>query len=324
MGTAARASLRIACLALGAWGALALWVAGPGQAPLRGALATLVVAAAAWAALLAPARRAAVALAGLAALLLAWWSSLTPSGSRDWTPDVARTPTAEVAGDLVTVRNVRSFRYASETEFEERWEERRYDLSRLRTLDLFLSTWGSPHIAHTILSWGFDDGQQLAISIETRKEKGEVYSAVAGFFRRYELVYVAGDERDLVGLRARHRGERVHLYRLRPHRTDLPRALLEAYLAAMNEVAAHPAWYNALVTNCTTTIRLHVIHAGGRLPLDWRLLLNGHLPELLYEGGALEGSGPFEALTARSRVDGRAAAADGAADFSARLREGLP
>jgi hypothetical protein len=319
METVARAALWLTGVVLAGWGALALGFAGPGPAPLRTALAALPLAAAGWALRRRSARAAAVGLAALAAALLAWWSTLTPSGSRDWAPDVARAPTAEIRGDLVTVRGVRSFRYATATEFEERWEDRRYDLSRLRTLDLFLSHWGSPDIAHTILSWGFDDGQHLAVSIETRKEKGESYSAVRGFFRQFELYYVVADERDLVGLRTNHRGEEVYLYRLRPRRPEGPRKLLESYLAGMNHVAAHPTWYNALVTNCTTTIRLHVLHAGGRLPLDWRLLLNGHLPEMLYEAGVLDATLPFEALRARSRIDPRVAAGDGP-DFSARIR----
>jgi hypothetical protein len=233
---------------------------------------------------------------------------------------VARIPTAEIEGDLLTLHGVRDFRYASETAFEERWEDRRYDLAKLQSLDLFLSYWGSPNIAHTILSWGFSDGQYLAVSIETRKEVGEAYSPVAGFFRSYEVAYVAADERDVVGLRTNQRGEDVYLYRLHPLRPSMARSLLESYLAGMNQAAAHPAWYNALTTNCTTTIRLHVLHAGGQLPLDWQLLLNGHLPALLYERGVLDRSLPFEALRARGRVRERALAAGDAPDFSARIR----
>ena len=154
-------------------------------------------------------------------------------------------------------------------------------------MDLFLSFWGPTQIAHTIVSWEFDDGQHLAISIETRKEKGESYSALRGFFRQYELYYVVADERDLVGLRTNYRGEQVYLYRIRVPRSQA-RALLVDYLDEVNQLADHPQWYNALTQNCTTTIRGHAqnIGAGGRL--DWRLLANGHLDQLLYERGQID------------------------------------
>jgi hypothetical protein len=316
----ARALLAVAGVALALWGALALWFAGPGPAPLRVALAALALAGTGAALRRRSLGEAALGLALVAAALLGWWSTVRPSNDRVWTPDVARIPSAEIDGDLVTLHNVRSFRYASETEFEERWEHRRYDLSKLQSLDLFLSYWGSPNIAHTILSWGFSDGQYLAVSIETRKEVGEAYSPVAGFFRSYEVAYVAADERDVVGLRTNHRGEDVYLYRLQPRRPWLTRSLLESYLEGMNQLAAHPAWYNALTTNCTTTIRLRVLHAGGELPLDWQLLLNGHLPALLYEHGVLDRSLLFDSLRSRGGIRERALAAGDASDFSARIR----
>jgi hypothetical protein len=319
-----RVLLWLFALGLAGWGAAALWFAGPGRGALRGTLAgALVLAALAIVSAVRPNARAALAIAALAAAVFAWWGSLVPSNSRDWQPDVARAPTAVIDGNLVTVTNVRNFRYRSETDFDERWEERRLDLAKLEGMDIFFSHWGSPLIAHTIMSWSFSDGQHLAVSIETRKEKGEEYSAVAGFFRQYELIYIAADEADVVKLRTNFRGEEVYVYRLRPP-PGRARALLLDYLEAMNELALEPAWYNALTTNCTTTIRQRVMHAGGNMPLSWKLLANGYLPELLYERGALDTSLPFADLKARSHINERARAAGDSDDFSAAIRAGLP
>jgi hypothetical protein len=319
-----RALLVVFAIGFGAWAAAALWFSGPGPAGLRGALAAAaLLGAVALAARVRPKARAAVALAALVGLVLAWWASLTASNARDWQPDVAHEPTAMIEGDRVTVRNVRNFTYRTETDYDERWEERTFDLARLEGLDVFFSHWGSPWIAHTIMSWSFADGQHLAVSIETRKEKGEQYSAVAGFFRQYELIYVAATEEDVVKLRTNVRGEEVYLYRLQPTK-ERARALLVDYLEAMNELAAKPGWYNALTTNCTTTIRQRVMHAGGNLPLSWKLLANGHLPELLYERGTLDTSLPFAALKAASRINDRALAVRPGEGFSAKIREGLP
>jgi Domain of unknown function (DUF4105) len=169
----------------------------------------------------------------------------------------------------------------------------------------------------------FDDSQNLAISIETRKEKGESYSALRGFFRQYELCYVVADERDLIGLRTNYRGEQVYLYPIRAPASQA-RALLVDYLDEVNRLAEHPQWYNALTQNCTTTIRGHAqnIGAGGRV--DWRLLANGHVDELLYERGQIDTSLPLAVLRARSNITAKARAADDSADFSTLIRENLP
>jgi Domain of unknown function (DUF4105) len=311
-----------AALFLG-WGALGLHFAGPRPPALADALAGAWVLAGLGAlALVRPGRRALVAFALIAALWLAWWVSLRPRNDRDWLPDVARTSTAELQGDRLTVHDLRNFDYRSESDFTPRWETRTFDLARLSGLDLFMSYWGSPAIAHTIMSWAFDDGQHLAISIETRKERGEAYSAIAGFFKQYELYYVVADERDVVRLRTNDRGEEVHLYLLR---TPLERArrLLLDYVARIDKLAAHPAFYNAATANCTTTIRTHVRGIGVAMPWDWRLLMNGHLDEMLYERGVVDTSRPFAEIRRASLVNARAQAADQDPAFSARIREGL-
>ena len=270
-----------------------------------------------------PFSRALLGLAVLFGAVLAWWLSLEPSNAREWLPDVARLPKATIEGDRVTIENVRNFEYRGEEDYTERWETRRYDLSRLRGVDMFLSYWGSPWIAHTIVSWDFDDGQHLAASIETRKEQGETYSALLGFFRQFEVYYVLADERDLIGLRTDHRGEDVYLYRLTAP-PDVARAVLLDYLAEINRLAEEPRWYNAATHNCTTTIREHLQHVPANRPWDWRILVNGHIDEMGYERGSIDTSLPFEELRRRSAISEKAQALRPNADFSAGIRAGLP
>ena len=92
----------------------------------------------------------------------------------------------------------------------------------------------------------------------------------------------------------------------------------------MNEIAREPLWYNALLANCTTVARTRVVHAGGRMPLSWRLFANAYLPELLYREGTFDRSRPFAELKAMSHINERARAVREGEDFSARIREGLP
>lgn len=316
--------LWLAALLSAAWGSAALWFDGPSSRPLAAVLATaFALLALALLIKVRPARRAFGAYLILFAILLGWWLSLAPSNNRDWQRDLAQLPTAEIQGDKVTLHNVRNFQYRSETDYTERWETRSYDLSKLRGLDLYMIYWGSPSIAHTILSWEFDDGQHLAVSIETRKEAGESYSALRGFFRQYELYYVVADERDVVGLRTNYRHEDVYLYRLRtpPARA---RALLLDYLKSVNALAHKPAWYNAFKYNCTTTIRMHAGNAVQSIAPDWRWLANGYLDELLYQEGIINRDLPFATLKARSYINPKAQAVALDEKFSEAIRSDLP
>jgi len=320
--TLGRVLLLIPLLLAVAWGVAAVAIDGPPR--LAGVLSALVaVAALAALAFARPFRRKLLVLLAIFGGVLGWWLSLAPSNDRDWMPDVARPPRASVDGDLLTVENVRDFRYRTEDDYEAHWETRRFDLSELEGADLFLSHWGSPWIAHTIVSFQFADAPPLAVSIETRKEKGESYSAVLGFFRQFELYYVVADERDVIGVRTNHRGEDTYLYRVRMPVPEA-RALLLDYAADMNRLAREPRWYNAATTNCTTVIRQHVKHVGKGGPWDWRILVNGKLDELMYERGTVDTTLPFPALQAASAISARARAAGVAPDFSRRIREGLP
>ena len=307
-----------------AWGGLFLGLRLPGPAWFARSVAVLWFASVIFALLrVRPIGRKLGALAALFLLVLAWWATFRPSNDRAWTPDVARLATAEVHGDTLVLHNLRDFDYRSETQFTERWEDRTYDLAKLTGVDLFLSYWGSPDIAHTIMSWEFSDGQHLAISIETRKERGEEYSALRGFFRQYELYYVVADERDVIRLRTNYRDEDVYLYRLRIP-VAIARAVLLDYVDTLNDIAERPRFYNALVDNCTTGIRVHVQRVGAARPWDWRLLVNGRGDEMLYERGVIDTSKPFAELKQASRIAARAKEADLAPDFSQRIRQGLP
>jgi len=270
-----------------------------------------------------PAWRALAAVAVLVGAVALWWLRIPPSNDRAWLPDVARPATATFDGSHVTIENVRNFHYRSDTDFDAIWETRRYDLDRLVGADLFFSFWGPTLIAHTIVSWEFEDAPPLAISIETRKEVGEEYSAVKGFFRQFELYYVVADERDVIGVRTNHRGEHVWLYRVRMP-IEEARAMLVDYLETIDRLADEPRWYNAFAQNCTTSIRQHRKHIGRARPFDWRILVNGKLEELLYENGSIDNSLPFTELRERSEITERAKAAGTAPDFWRQIRAGLP
>ena len=228
----------------------------------------------------------------------------------------------ELDGELATVRNIRNFDYRSETDFTPRYYDRTFDLRKLESVDLFAVYWMGPHIAHTILSFGFEGGEHLAVSIETRKEKNESYSALGGFFRQYELFYVVADERDVIRLRTNYRKdppEDVYLYRLHGP-AENGRRLLREYLHKINALRSEPEFYNTLTANCTGNIWLHSRVNPGHLPFSWKLLASGHVPEYLHQAGKLDPRVSFEELARASHINARARAADQAPDFSRRIR----
>lgn len=320
----ARGLAGVAFLSFVVWGGLALAISGPRPDGLARVLAAAWVLCMALAAFFVrPAWVAALGCAALSAMLLLWWGTVRPSNDRDWQVDVARAPWTERNGDLLTIHGVRNFRYRSPDDFDPRWEDRTYDLSKIVGLDLALSYWGPTAIAHAIMIWEFADGQFLPISIETRKEKGEEYSALAGFFRKYEIVYVPADEHDLVLLRTNHRRENVYLYRLATSPGNA-RRLLEVYAADMDRLAKQPEFYNAVTTNCTTQVFRNFRALGIPVPLDWRIFANGHLDELLWEIGAISREAPFDEIRHRSSIDDRAHACGDVPEYSSRIREGLP
>jgi hypothetical protein len=268
-----------------------------------------------------PRRRGVAGFLLLFAVIFIWWAAIRPSNARDWDPSCARTPTATISGDTLVVRDVRCFNYASESQFDARYEDRTYDLSRLATVDYILCYFGPRTVAHAMMSFGFDDGRYLLVSIEARRERGEVYSPTQGLFKQYELIYVFADERDAIRLRTNFRDEDVYLYRT----TITPpaaRRLLLSYVDRANRLAARPEFYHARSSNCMTNLADH-LDGGTPGEFAWSVLFNGYSDRYGYELDLLDRNVPFDELRRRSRINEVARAADGAGDFSTRIRAGL-
>lgn len=278
---------------------------------------------------LAGSRRIAPAYAAvLFGVVFSFWRGIEPSNTRDWKEDVAVIPRAEVRSkEVVEVKNVRNFNWRRTDDFDVRYENRRYDLEKLKTVDFLISYWGPRSIAHTMMSFGFGGDDYLAVSIETRKEKDEDFSAVKGFFRQYELCVVMADEKDVVRVRTNCRGEDVYLFRtnIAP---ESGRKLLRAMLGRAEKLAAEPEFYHALTNNCTNNVVLPAlpepIQEEPTAALDPKLIFNGYADEYVYDHGEFATKMPFDELKERSRITERAHAADQAPDFSRRIRSGLP
>ena len=256
-------------------------------------------------------------------IVILWWFTLKPSNNENWQADVSRTAWAEVNGNIVTIHNLRNCDYRAEFNYTCAWETKQVNLDDIRGLDLFLDYWGSPWIAHTILSFDFGNGVHIPFSIEARKQVGQSYSAIRGFFRQFTLTSVISTERDVVRLRTNYRkDEDLYLY----HTTatiPFTRALFLDYIGLANDLHNHPSWYNALTDNCTTQI--FQLEAMRSQPWKLAILLNGKGDEMEYKKGNLAADGlPFDELKVRAYINPAAEAADQDPDFSARIRANRP
>ena len=308
------------------WGSLALWFKIPGseivRATMAGAFAVFGIAT--LIAMFTSVRWRwflvfTVALVGVNV----WWNTLVPPSEGNWSPEVARQTTGTIEGDILTLENMRVFEWRTESDFTETWVTRSYDLSQIETVDLFMSYWAGPEMAHFMLSFGFADGQYLAWSNEVRREVGASFSPVADFFKANALSVIASEERDVVGLRSNIQNARVQIFRLNST-PENRRALMEAYVAAANEVAETPRWFHSVFTNCSRSVIKLARYVGINLPLDWRVIVNGYFPDYLYDMGRMNTDLAIEDIYRLGDITERAKAVGLTKEYSEAIREGVP
>ncbi len=309
-----------------AWGAVALWYQVPAGLPFKilsvllWAAFCLGLVACIWQG------RSVLGLVAFAlafAALLLWWHLIPPTNDRLWADDVARLATGTVEGNRVTLHNVRNFDWRSDDDYTQRWETRGYDLDHLESVDMIMSYWRGPSIAHMLISFGFDDAAHVVFSVEIRREKGEAFSEIGGFFKQFELSIIAAAEEDIIRVRTNIRGEDDYLYRVRMPRAAM-RSLFIGYVNQANALFAKPRFYNTITVNCTTLVYHMMKRIVGYLPFDYRVVFTGYLPEYVYKVGGLDQRYPLAVLRALGRITERAKLAGRSSSFSADIRRGIP
>ncbi len=318
-------------LVLVGWGTLALYYRVPQAFGINVALAVAFVALGAWSLWRSPRLRSLAVFAVAYFVLFAWWSSIEPRQDREWRPEVARVARAVVDGDHVRIENVRDFSYRSRNDFDERWTVREVDVSHITGVDFQLSFWAMGPIGHTMLSFVFDNAPPLNVSIETRPEVGEGFDPLASLFKQFELVYVVGEERDIIRVRTAQRNEEVFMYHMRVSPAAAQR-LFRVYVRRINELAARPEFYHLLSNSCTVNIVRYANVAGGTADelaqrlheFDIRHLLNGWIDRYFYDQEMIDTSMSLSVLRVRSHVNDASNASPPDADYPARIRVGLP
>ncbi len=235
-----------------------------------------------------------------------WYGSIQASNERIWQKDVAILSYATINDNLITVHNIRNFKYTTEEKYEAAYYDETFDINKLDGLDFIASYWMGPGIAHTFLSFSFSDNKHLAISIEVRKEIDESYSMIRGFFKDNELYYVVADERDLIGVRTNIRTnppEQVYMYQIDAKVEDMKKVFLN-YIKKINELKNSPEFYNTLTTNCTTSIWDNSLINYTSMKFNWKILVSGYTASYLYDNGLLKSYGlSFQELQKKSYIN---------------------
>lgn len=270
---------------------------------------------------LARVRSLAVYAVGLA-ILLTWWASITPSLERDWSPELAQSLTGEIEGKQAVLHNLRNFKWRTPTDYDVQWETRAYDLDQLDSIDMILSYWGDEAIAHTLLSFGFANGDHAVFSVEIRRENGEEFSTIGGFFKQYELTILAADENDIVRLRTNVRDplEEVYLYPIttsKEHRI----ALFKGLITKANALAGKARFYHTIMANCTTVIYALVRQYRDDIDLDMRIIQSGYLPDYMAERGILSWPKPYGDIRARAAISAKGQGIVAGGNYSVVIRK---
>ena len=269
------------------------------------------------------ARIASVGLAVLIVSVAGILAIMRPRADRRWVPQHAVMTHADVRGNSVALHRMRTFTYVADDQFTPNYADRTYDLDKLESVWFivtpFSKHWRGP--AHTFVSFGFSDSQYVAISVEARREPGETYGPLVGLFKQFELIYVIGDERDLIGSRAAFGGYDVYVYPIRTTRERI-RALFVEMLTRANSLASSPEFYNTLTNNCTSNVVAHVNHiAPRRVPRGIKTILPGYADEVAYSLGLIDTTMTLEEARRRFRVNDRAKRFAHDSLFSRRIRE---
>ncbi len=268
------------------------------------------------------AKRAWAVLGIMVVMVAVGWAQVHPLQNRDWAPELSRGVQANIDGSVVQLKNVRDFRWRTRDDGKARWITKTVDLDKLEHVDFIRTTWASEAIAHTMISFGFSDGQYVVFSAEIRREKHEKFSELGGFFKKFELVLIGATEEDIVKLRTHARNEDVSIYRL-TMTPEQRRSLFLSYVGLGNDLAAQPRWYQTITTNCTTVIWKLARAVAPGLPMDWRILLSGYTQDYLYDLGVIAHDRPLDEIKAKAHVTEKARALPDGADYSVAIRQGL-
>jgi hypothetical protein len=246
-----------------------------------------------------------------------------PSANRDWVADQSTLAQTTFDNNLVHIKNIRNTNYRTTTDFDIRYYDKTFDLNKINSVWYMIEPFSGQKqgTAHTLISFGFDDGSYVSISAEIRKEKGEAFSVVKGLLRQYELVYIVADEQDVIKLRSNFRKDEVFLYPVNTSKEKI-RELFISMLTRANKLTVDPEFYNTFTNNCTTNIVAHVNEISPKkVPFSFKVVMPAYSDELAQQIGLLDNSISLEELRAKYKINERAERYGDSKDFSQKIRE---
>lgn len=213
--------------------------------------------------------------------------SKKPSHDRNWELGQEKLPKIEINDNLITVTNLRDFDWKKEGT-EPNYITKNFDLDKMTGVDVVISHFSDfEGMAHIFLTFRFEDNENIAISVEARREDFEEFEPIKGLFRKFEIIYVVATEEDLIGVRTNVRndgvGERVYLYPTiaTPEKSQ---ELFKLIAEDINDIYEHPTFYNTLFNSCINSITRRVEEISTLdFPVTYKTILPGYFDEVLYK-----------------------------------------
>ncbi len=187
----------------------------------------------------------------------------------------------KIDGTIAIFSHVRDYDYRwVDTEADAKvmyHHDQSYDMSTITWVYLYSVPFGRNDVlSHMMLSFHFEDGRDITLSVEARRKEGESYAAMKWLMNYYKLIYVWWTKQDLVGgVRLYVRKVPVYEYQLDLTHSQAVK-MFQQLIQTSHDLASHEQRYSTVTNNCVTNIRnpLYTITRKGR---SWH-------PRLLYSG----------------------------------------
>jgi hypothetical protein len=229
-----------------------------------------------------------------------------PSLDKNWQEDSKILPNITILenNEFVTIKNIRDWRYAPDEILSTNYYEETFDINKLSKTHLLFNPFGRwDGIGHSFFVFEFEDGKEVSISIEARREEGEPYKVELGLLNQYEIWYAIGSSADFLARRAIYHQEDLYLYPLLITATS-SKALFLDMISIAKRLETKPDFYNTLTSNCTNLLAESANRVKeGVIPWHYSRIFTGFADNQLYDLKLIPHDKPFKEIYENAKID---------------------
>jgi hypothetical protein len=227
---------------------------------------------------------------------------LKPSNDKNWEVGFEKLPKFEIQNNIVKIKDFRDYHYSKDKFVSANYVDRTVDVNKLERVWFVLEPFDANKyikfdgIAHTYFVFDFKDSDPVGISVEARREKGEVFNLVPGLFNQFELMYVWASEGDLTGRRVLVGHNKVYMFPL-TIKNESAKKLFFQLVNSSHSLETTPRFYNSLTSNCTNELAKVANQVKkNSIPLSYIWLFPGFSAKELYRLKFIPTDKPYEEI----------------------------